>query len=272
MGKEGSKKRVIGITGIAGFIGRNLIKQLRSDGGYKIIPFEGDLLSEADVEMFFKKDISTVIHLAGGFFGNFTGLLDKNLKTTENLLRIGTEKGLKKLIYSSSGAVYGNPLGDKSYELDPTNPNTFYGLTKLYAEKIIELYGYLYGLQYTILRFPNVYGEGNDKGVIFNFLRDIKDKGVITVYGDGSASRNFLHVSDACSAIINSISYDRPGVFNISNPVKSSINDLISLLKKQYSFKVEYKEKNNNLQDLLLDVEKAKKLLNFEAKIKSIKL
>jgi len=273
MGKAKLNKKNIGITGSDGFIGRHLLELLEKDEKFNIRCFKGDLLNEKDVKDFFKeKDIDTVIHLAGAFFGDFDTLLNVNFKTTENLVRIGTENGMKKIIFSSTGAVYGEPINNVSRESDPTKPNTYYGITKLFAEKIIELYGSMFGLNYVILRFPSVYGEGNDKGVIYNFLSGIREKGYVTVYGDGKATRNFLHVSDACRSIKKCIRYRNSDIFNISNTSKVSVNDLISLLKKKYSFNIEYKESNNNLKNLLLDTKKSKKLLSFEARVKNLSL
>lgn len=271
MGKAGLIKKNIGITGCDGFIGKHLIELIVKSEKYDIKCFKGDLLKEGDVENFFKnKDIEIVIHLAGAFFGDFSTLLNANFKTTENLVRIGVENGLKKIIFSSSGAVYGEPVSRSSKEGDPLRPNTYYGLTKLYAEKYLEFYRYTHGLEHIILRFPNVYGHGNDKGVIYNFLRDIKEKGLVTVYGDGSASRDFLHVSDACVAILKSIGYRNSDVFNISNPVKVSISDLVKLLKKKYTFSVESREANNNLKNLHMSVKKAENLLGFKARVNKL--
>lgn len=273
MGKARLTKKTIGITGCDGFIGKHLVEMLEKDEKFDIRCFNGNLLKEEDVRSFFrKKDIDSVIHLAGAFFGDFDTLLNINFKTTENLVRIGTENGMKKIIFSSTGAVYGEPVNNASKESDPTKPNTYYGVTKLFAEEIIELYYYLYSLKYVILRFPSVYGEGNNKGVIFNFLRDIKEKGVITVYGDGSATRDFLHVSDACRAIIKSINYKGSNIFNISNPTKVSIADLIRLLKQKYTFTVDYKQANNNLKSLHLSIKKTKDLLGFKTKISKLEI
>ncbi len=273
MGKAGLIKKTIGITGCDGFIGKHLIELIGKSGKYDIRCFKGDLLKEEDVKDFFKKgDIDMVIHLAGAFFGDFNTLLNVNFKTTENLVRIGTENGMRKIIFSSTGAVYGEPVNNASKESDPTKPNTYYGITKLFAEKIIELYSYLRGLEYVILRFPNVYGEGNDKGVIFNFLRDIKEKGAITVYGDGSATRDFLHVSDACRAIIKSINYKGSEIFNISNPTKISISGLVLLLGKKHTFSVDYREANNNLKSLHLSVKKASDFLGFRTKVSKLEI
>lgn len=273
MGKAKLNKKTIGMTGSDGFIGKHLLGLLEKDEKFNIRCFKGDLLNEKDVKDFFKeKDIDTVIHLAGAFFGDFDTLLNVNFKTTENLVRIGTENGMKKIIFSSTGAVYGEPVNNASRESDPTKPNTYYGVTKLFAEKVIELYHYLYDLEYVILRFPSVYGEGNNKGVIFNFLQDIKEKGVVTVYGDGSATRDFLHVNDACRAIIKSINYKSSDIFNISNPTKVSIANLIRLLKKKYTFTVDYKQANNNLKSLHLSIKKTKDILGFKTKISKLEI
>lgn len=273
MGKSKVTKKTVGITGCSGFIGKNLVDLLNRSGRYDTRCFKGDLLKEKDIENFFKKkDIHTVIHLAGAFFGEFNTLLDANFNTTANILKIGIENGLEKIIFSSSGAVYGNPVGNTSKETDCPRPNTYYGLIKLYAEQLIQLYSNLYGLKYIILRFPSVYGEGNDKGVIYNFLSGIREKGLITIYGDGKATRNFLHVSDACGAIKKCIDYKNSDIFNISNPSKVSINDLVKLLKKNYSFKVEYREADNNLHDLSLNINKARKAIGFIPRVKDMQL
>jgi UDP-glucose 4-epimerase len=135
----------------------------------------------------------------------------------------------------------------------------------MYAEECIRYYAN--NLDFVILRFPNVYGENNNKGVIFNFLEDIENKHEITIYGDGTQSRNFLHVIDACQAIEKSIFYEQSEIFNISNPNKISINDIEKILAKKYEFSVNYREANNNLKDLLLNIDKAKRKLNFEPRI-----
>ncbi|MEK9155705.1 MAG: NAD(P)-dependent oxidoreductase [Patescibacteria group bacterium] len=262
------------ITGSNGFIGRNLVQRLDSNPKIEVIPFAGDLLKKDDAVKFFvkNKDINQIIHLVGLFAGSFEDLVRVNVVTLANLLWAAPQNNIKKIILTSTGAVYGEPLAGESKEDDQLRPNTYYGLSKKYAEEYLLYHHHNSGIEYVILRFPNVYGPENDKGVIHNFISDIKERGEVTINGDGTQSRNFLHVSDACLAIEKSLHYDGSGIFNISNPVKVSINDLIGILKKKYRFTVKCAPTNNNLRDLLLDVSKAKQMLGFEAEQKELSL
>lgn len=268
------EKIKICITGTDGFIGSNLTKTLNLNNNIILIPFDGNLLNKDDIVNFFdaNKNIDQIIHLAGTFFGDFDELLKINVLTTQNLLHIAVKNGVKKIIYPSSGAIYGEPIMEESLETDILKPNTFYGLAKLYTEDCIKYYYNNFNLNYIILRLPNVYGENNNKGVIYNFLTDIKNKREITIYGDGTQSRNFLHVSDVCMAIEKSIFYDKSDIFNISNPTKVSINEIVKILAKKYEFRIIYKEANNNLKDLLLDINKARNELNFLPKVKDLQI
>jgi UDP-glucose 4-epimerase len=263
---------IIGITGCKGFIGSNLCNYL-SKQNINFTCFEGDLLNEDDINNYFTKyHINNIIHLAGTFNPPFSNLLEKNLRTTQLLLNIGSNYGLKKIIFSSTGAVYGNPLKEESYETDILKPNTLYGLVKQYVEECIQYYSNNNNLIYVILRFSNVYGEGNKKGVIYNFLNDIQTKKKITVAGDGKQRRDFLHVQDACVAIEKSLSYDKSDIFNISNTSGTSLLDLIKVLKMKYQFTVNHREMDNNLHDLILNTDKAKNKLGFQARLTSIQI
>lgn len=256
----------IGITGSNGFIGKSLRKTFEQEN-IDFSCFDGDLLDDEDVVNFFKKHKPIIIvHLAGTFNLPFSNLTNKNVLTTEKLLKIGSEYGLQKIVYASTGAVYGEPHNNLSKESDPIMPNTLYGLSKSYAEQVIKFYSVNLGLRHVILRFPNVYGEGNTKGVIGKFRDDIRKENKITIAGDGNQSRNFLHISDAIQAILKAIRYKESNTFNIATNKKITINDVVMELRKKYSFTVNYKNTDNNLRDLLLDTNKAKKLLQFEAK------
>lgn len=261
------------ITGYDGFIGSNLLKSpvLRRKN-VVLIPFRGDLLKKSDIEEFFKKNekIDQIIHLAGVFFGDFKTLIDINLLATQNLLEVALKNKVKKIIFSSTGAVYGEPIRKESVEKDPLKPNTMYGLVKYYTEECIKYNADRFKFNYVILRFPNVYGENNNKGVIYDFKKNINDKAEITIYGDGKQARNFLHVKDACRSIVKSIFYNKSNIFNISNPVKISINDVVKILSAKYMFKIKYKEEKNNLKELLLNIDKAEKVLKFKPLVREL--
>jgi UDP-glucose 4-epimerase len=262
------EKEPIAITGSRGFIGANLVGMLK-EKNIPFITFQGDLLEQDSVKEFFRVNpVKQLIHLAGSFTGSFEQLIQKNVMTTQHLLQAGAEAGLQKIIYASTGAVYGEPVGEVSVESDERRPNTLYGLAKKMAEDVIFHYHLVRNLDYIILRFPNVYGEGSKSGVLCNFLTDIHSKGSITVAGDGKQARNFLHVSDACDAIIKNINYNQNDIFNISTREKISINDIVGLLKQYYSFNILQKPPDNNLKNLLLDSSKAENLLHFKALVK----
>jgi UDP-glucose 4-epimerase len=261
------------ITGSSGFIGRHLGDFFRQNA-ISYVWFSGDLLRPESIEDFFSKNqnISEIVHLVGTFEGDLGKQIEMNFQTTANLLECAHKRGIKKIIFASTGAVYGEPLWEVSLEDDPPSPNTWYGFSKKIAEDLVSYYARNYGWISLILRFPNVYGPWS-RGVIPVFLRSIEQTGKITIYGDGEQSRNFLHVSDAVRAISLALSHDRSEVFNITNPHKTSLNDLVAILKKNFQFEVEYLPQNtNNLRDLLLSPEKSRRLLGFEAKIKNISL
>lgn len=267
----GIKFSKIAITGSTGFIGANLLKVLdKSKIGY--VCFKGDLLNVKDVNKFFSRNKpATVIHLAGAFFGSKKYLEEVNVATTKNLLDAAVKYGLKKIIYSSTGAVYGEPTGkNSSRETDTAKPNTDYGKSKLAAENNIRDCQEKNNITAIILRFPNVYGPGNEKGVIFNLLDDIKNKGKINVFGDGKQTRQFLHVLDACRAILLALKCHQSGVFNITNGKNISINAIISKLQKKYDFEINYKESNNNLKNLSLNPAKSLKILHFKPVYKKL--
>lgn len=255
----------LAITGSRGFIGSNLVRFLEKKN-IPFIAFKDNLLDPDSIKEFFKQNpVKQVIHLAGSFTGSFDELILKNVLTTQHLLQAGVDAGLEKIIYTSTGAVYGEPVRDVSFETDSRKPNTLYALSKKMAEDVIFHYHLVKGLRYVILRFPNVYGEGSKSGVLCNFLTDLHSKGSITIAGDGEQARNFLHVSDACDAIIKSIHYQQNDIFNIATSTKTSINNIVDLLKQYYSFDIHHKAPDNNLKSLLLDTTKAEAILGFKA-------
>lgn len=261
---------MIGITGSKGFVGSRLTEHFQKQH-IPFAEFTGDLTDSSDVGSFFddhKPDI--VVHLAGAFSPPFRNQLEKNVLTVQTVLEIGRTRGLRRIIIASSGAVYGEPVRSESRETDPIRPNTLYGVSKKMAEEIVLFYNKIYGIGYTILRFSSIYGEGNDKGVIYRFIHDIRTTGSVTIEGNGTQSRNLLHVQDAVSAIEKAIQHPHNGIFNVSNPVKVTINQIIDVLKTKHTFTVKYGKPVNDLKDLLLDISKAKKELHFSPSVREL--
>lgn len=212
----------------------------------------------------FDLDSNAVIHLAGRFSNDLDVLIRDNLYTTKTAVE-KTKALNARLIFTSTGGVYGT-ANRPWKETDTPAPDTLYGLSKLYAEEYIKFSG----VNFVILRFPNVYGPGNKKGVIHNFLTEIKEKGTLTIMGDGEQKRDFLHVHDACTAIKAASENGLTGIFNVSNE-NYSLNEVVEMLQKlvKKDFEVIYKpsDENNKLMNLSLDISKIKSALSWEPEI-----
>ncbi len=263
---------IIGITGARGFVGKNLIKAFE-ENNIKFVCFENNILNKNSLENFFiKNKPSIIIHLAGAFDPPFENQINGNLITTGNILEIGSKYGLKKIIYASSYAVYGDVKKKPFVETDKLNPITSYGLSKVFAEKCIDFYSKQMKISSIILRFSNIYGNNNSKGVIYNFIEGIKNNKKIIINGDGNQSRNFLHIDDACLAIIKAINYKKSDIFNVGPSKGITLNQLAKELAKKYTFEVEYIKFENKQESLLIDSKRAYKHLKFVPKFEQIQI
>ena len=180
--------KTILVTGGEGFVGGNLVKKLKKLGNNVItVDFKSKGPNYAyDVSNYdnFKRindDIDIIYHLAGQSYGR-GGLiephkdLDWNTKSTLNVCLFAKERGIKKIIYTSTMAVYGD--NDLSKESDIPNPLSNYGCSKLNAENYLKQFSHNYDIDYTIFRLFNTYGPGQDinhsmKGVVSVFLSQV---------------------------------------------------------------------------------------------------
>lgn len=260
----------IGIIGASGFIGSHLMRRLKEQNDFEVAVFNGDLFNISDIDNFFNDNIgmSQLVNLAGIFSGDFEQLFSVNVTALHNLLSVAVKHDIKRIVHISTGAVYGEPDNGKSKEGDELRPNTLYGLSKMYGEECLEYYSRLHKFDFVILRFPNVYGPGNNKGVIYNFIDSIKRENKVVIFGDGEQKRNFLYVDDSVAAIISALSHGAGSqIFNIADKDIHSLNDLVNIIKKiKPGFVIEYKaaDASNNLQVLSEDISKAKKSLYWK--------
>lgn len=280
----------IAITGATGFIGKHLVRRLVKEGfNLRLLVYDnasfvkeeklplqivkGDLLKKETLASFVK-GTDLVIHLAGTFYPPLERLIGLNVTATAHLLEACSEAGVKKVIFTSSGAVYGEPPESQaSKETDGLRPNTLYGLSKKFAEDLLRYYDSMFGIKFVILRFSSVYGPGNNKGVVYNFLKAIKKENRITIYGDGTQARSFLFVSDVVESIVKTLKeYDfkKSDVFNVSGKKLASLNQLIKTIEQLFQRKIEVAynpQQDNLLQVLWEDTEKAKEILGWQPKI-----
>ncbi len=261
-------KRCIGVTGSTGFIGKHVVADLVARG-YDVCPLEGDLLETDHIASYFRKThVNCLVHLLATSRLPFAHMLEKNVRITEHILSVGVPLGLKKIVYTSTGIVYGEGEKDRVFqEVDVPRPTSDYGITKLFAEQCITMASRTKNVEYVILRFSNVFGSGHYRGVLYDLLSSIEKNHIITVTGDGLQRRNFLHVSDAVRAIELAIQFEKNGVFNIGNKHAVTLNELVEILHKRYSFSVKKAPTDmTKPRGSGLDVTKARKLLQFETR------
>lgn len=157
-----------------------------------------------------------------------------NILGTIAILQQCVQWNVNKIVYASTAAVYGNPQYLGVDEVHPINPLSHYAVSKFACEQYIKLYSEIYNLDYTILRYSNVYGNRQDSkgegGVVSLFIRRILEGQPPIIYGDGRQTRDFIHVKDVVSANIAALNKGSKGIYNISSNQQTSINELVDLL------------------------------------------
>ncbi|MBL7685186.1 MAG: NAD-dependent epimerase/dehydratase family protein [Deltaproteobacteria bacterium] len=154
-----------------------------------------------------------------------------------NLLEASRKVGVQKVIFASSGgAVYGEQDHFPADETHPTRPASPYGLTKMVGEEYLKLYERLYGLQYTALRYANIYGPRQnphgEAGVVAIFCKKLLSEETPTINGDGKQTRDYVFVKDVVNANLMALKEEASGIYNIGTSVESDVNQLFSHLAK----------------------------------------
>jgi nucleoside-diphosphate-sugar epimerase len=244
------------ITGGAGFIGSNVVKKFLSEGfeirvldnlssgylenlsGLNVEFVEGDICDPETV-LNACAGVDVVVHLAASV-GRQRSLDDPqrdsevNLLGTVNVLEGMRKHGVKRIVYSSSAAIFGELVTDTIDEEHPQNADSPYGVSKLAAEKMILAYRGIYGIECVCLRYFNIYGVhqrfdlyGN---VIPIFAKRVFANEPITIYGDGEQTRDFLNVSDVANANYLAAVSNQSGVFNLGSGSSITINQLADMI------------------------------------------
>ena len=217
------------ITGGAGYVGSYLIYKLlqekhevfsiddMSNGDYSYLEgliepehiVVGDIRDAELLDNLFE-DVDAVVHLAAipGLVRcneNPEEAVSVNVYGTYQVLEAARKQGVKKVIFSSSAASYGIPRSLPVKEDHPLNPMNLYGVTKLAGEKLMRVYYDNYNIETVTLRFGNIYGVGlfsKDNTVIPKFVRMGLEGNTLTIYGDGSSTREYVHVDDVVQSIM----------------------------------------------------------------------
>lgn len=199
--------------------------------------------------------------------------IETNVIGTLHLLEAVRKHRVKKIIFvSSGGTVYGIPKEIPLKESHPTEPICSYGISKLAIEKYLNLFHFLHGIEYCVLRLANPYGERQRvsaaQGAIAVFLYKALRNETIEIWGDGSVTRDYFHVSDAVSALVKALSYEGDNrIFNIGSGVGRSLNEILDAIDLLLGTPVKRVYLPSRVFDVsanVLDISKAADILNWE--------
>ena len=201
---------------------------------------------------------------------------DVNVNGTLNVLDACVQKGVGRVVFASSAAVYGDgdplPLREE-YDLKPVSP---YAASKVSGEYYCKMFCDCYGLSSVILRFFNVYGPGQGAnayaGVITRFVRNGLRSDPLTIFGDGSQTRDFVNMEDVVEAIVRAVGFksSKSEVFNVSTGKPMSINDLARCVCRvlRNDLEVQYVEpRAGDIMHSYGDPAKTQKVLGFKAHV-----
>lgn len=285
------KNKNILITGGLGFIGSHISNKLLDNNNVTIIdnlstgkidylnqPKHENLtliqknLNSLDLNLNLK-DIDYVFHLAAMVSVPLS--VEKpitchmeNVTTTVNLLNACVKNDVEKIIFSSSSAVYGENINMPLKENELPAPTSPYATSKACCELYLKSFYESYGLNYTALRYFNVFGPKQDKNspyaaVIPNFINAILNKKQPIIYGDGKQTRDFVYVEDVANANILSCKSNFNGIINVANGKKITINELYEIIKKIMNSEIKVKylpKRKGDLKDSQADISNLNKI------------
>ena len=258
------------VTGGAGFIGSHLLQLLQGQQGVEVVVYDnlssgrrehvpkGIRLVEGDVRdaeglahLFASEGFDSVVHLAAQTMVPYSLSHPEedcqiNLLGLINILECCRKYTVKHIVFSSSAAVYGDNLNIPLHEEEKPMPTSAYGITKMASEHYLRMYHDLYGLNTTVLRFANVYGErqgaGGEGGVVSIFCKLLAAGQGVTVFGNGEQTRDFVYAGDIAEALWRGSQLEGHHVINISTQKETSVNQLLAAFKQAVGreFPVQY--------------------------------
>jgi UDP-glucuronate 4-epimerase len=293
------------VTGGAGFIGSNLIRSLFNSGEQVRItcidnfdPFYAEEIKQLNIRDFIGNDqfrlvrtdlgftsgselaklipdhVDVIIHLAAKA-GVRPSIADPksyqqaNIIGLQNLLDLAKEKKIKQFVFASSSSVYGVNDHFPWKEDEMLLPISPYASTKLSGEMLGHVYHKLFGIRFLALRFFTVYGPGQRPDLaIHKFTKAMLQGKPITVYGDGSTSRDYTFVDDTVQGVLGAVKYDRSDfeIVNLGNNYTVSLKELISAIEVTIGRKAvieQYPEQAGDVPKTFADITKAKNLFGY---------
>ena len=287
------------VTGCAGFIGSHLIDRLLADG-YEVTGIDCftdyyarsikeenirnarknprfTFIEQDIMEMNAFPEVDYVFHEAAqagvraSWGSSFAIYTRNNIDATQRLLEWYKDKSLKKFVYASSSSVYGDAPLPMREDMRP-QPVSPYGVSKLAAEHLCYLYWKNYNLLSVSLRYFTVYGPRQRPDMAINkFVTAITHGDALTLYGDGTQTRDFTYIADVVEANLLAAQRGSSGdVYNIGGGSRITVNDLIREMEQQCQKNakiVPAAEQKGDTRDTLADNRKARESLGWMPKI-----
>ena len=285
------------VTGGAGFIGNNLVRRLIREGarvtvlddlftgrlenlprkGYEFV--KGSVCDPAIVEKLVA-DAEVVFHAAARNIvvstRNPREDFETNIGGTLNMLLAAraTNGRVKRLVYTSSTSVYGNPRYLPINEDDHLSLLTPYAVSKLGGENYCQAFFESYGVPTTAVRYSNVFGPGQDPsnpycGVVAKFIELLFAGQAPVIHGDGNQTRDFTYIDDAVEATVLAAQSDRAlgEVFNVGTGVETRVNELAAILSRIVGSTLEPQHTNrrdiDNIRRRVVNIEKTRRTLRW---------
>lgn len=285
------------VTGGCGFVGANLVPLLQKEGyqvkvldnfsrgysnyleGTNAEIIEGDIRNPEDISSAIQ-GCDSVIHLAA--FGSVVESVSEpfenfevNAHGTLNMLNESVKNNISKFIFSSTGGALIGEAQPPVNEDSPPRPISPYGASKLCGEAYCSAFAGSYNLNTISLRFANLYGpfSAHKKGAATNFMKAALKDEQPQIFGDGSATRDFLHVDDLCNGILKALTTEvEPGsVFHIASGRETSIKTLAEKILDaagRPDLEIEYNPKRKGeVESNFAIYDLANKILGFEPEI-----
>lgn len=200
---------------------------------------------------------------------------DVNVLGSLQVLELARHYEVARVVYiSTGGAVYGEPQYLPCDEDHPIKPICQYGVSKHAVEHYLYLYHHLYGLDYTVLRYPNVYGPRQDPhgeaGVVAIFTGQMLRGEQAVINGDGLQERDFVYVGDCASANLLALQKERNGIYNLGSEQGTSVNQLFDVLRMIIHYDreaVHGPPKAGETRKIYLAAEKARRELGWQPEV-----
>lgn len=272
------------VFGATGLIGSHLVSRLLAEGAkvagvsrqkkiqssknYSYISLD---ISKKEEFQKIKGKFDTVFNMAAHIATGYTthdalSCLLINAIGTLNILEFMVDRGIKRLIHSSSVTVYGRSKRIIAYENSQLNPIIVYGVSKLTAEKYCDMFANLHGLQIAMLRYASVYGPGlTQRTALPIFIEKAQTNEDIFLYGDGTRSQDYVYVDDVIEANMLAAKKGVTGVFNIGSGRKTTMRHLARTIIDVFKSKskIQYDPIRPQEFSIGIDIGKAKRELGY---------